>query len=113
MSQPERRNSRRHPLAITIEVSIDRDLMFQATANVSRDGAFLERAIPYQVGTRAQLKILLPDGSAPIECGGEVVNVPSATEVGMGLKFLDITPADQRRIEILGVGLSPDGETVI
>jgi len=113
MLQRERRKAKRHPLEITIEVSIGRDLLFQATRDVSRDGAFLLRAIPYEVGTKAKLKILLPDGGAPIECKGEVANVPDTAEVGMGLKFLDISAQDQRRIEIMGVGMNPDGETII
>jgi hypothetical protein len=113
MPQRERRTARRHPLEITIEVSIGRDVFFQATRDVSRTGAFLERAIPYPVGTQARLKLLLPDGGEPITCTGEVASVPDATEVGMGLKFLDISEKDQRRIEILGIGQSSDGETII
>ncbi len=109
----ERRQAKRHPLEITIEISIGKDLIFQATRDVSRTGAFLERAIPYEVGTKARLKLLLPDGGAPVVCSGEVVNIPDSTEVGMGLKFLDIAEADQRRIEILGVGASSDGETIV
>ena len=89
------------------------DQLFLATRDLSRNGAFLERAIPYKVGTKAQLKILLPDGGDPIACTGEVASVPDAAEVGMGLKFLDISEKDQRRIEILGVGQSSDGETII
>lgn len=111
--QKERRQAKRHPLEITIEISIGKDMIFQATRDLSRTGAFLERAIPYKVGTKAKLKILLPDGGAPIVCKGEVVNVPDHADVGMGLKFLDITEADQRRIEIMGIGMSSDGETII
>lgn len=113
MPQRERRRTKRHPLEITVEITIGRDQLFQATRDLSREGAFLVRAIPYKVGTKANLKILLPDGGAPIVCRGIVVNIPDNTEVGMGLKFLDISEQDQRRIEIMGVGMNPDGETII
>lgn len=109
----ERRRHKRHPLEITLEVTVGRDLLLLATRDVSRSGAFLEHAIPFPVGTKAKVQILLPDGGAPIACRAEVVNVPDATEVGMGLKFLDISDKDQLRIEILGVGQSSDGETII
>ena len=109
----ERRRTVRHPLQVTIEVSVGRDLSFQATRDVSASGAFLERAIPYPVGTRVQLKILLPDGGPPAVCRAEVASVPDAAEVGMGLKFLDISPEDQARIDELGVGQNPDGQTIV
>jgi hypothetical protein len=89
---------------ITIEISIGKDLS-SGDARRLAHRRLPERAIPYEVGTKARLKLLLPDGGAPVVCSGEVVNIPDSTEVD-GLKFLDIAEADQRRIEIRGVGAS-------
>jgi Tfp pilus assembly protein PilZ len=95
----ERRQAARHSLEVQIEVGIGRSLLFHATTNLSRDGAFLQQAIPYKVGTRVKLVIRLPDGGKPIACAGAVANVPDAKSTGMGLKFSDITEKDQRRID--------------
>ena len=95
----ERRQAARHSLEVQIEVGIGRELLFHATTNLSRDGAFLQRAIPYKVGTKVKLLIRLPDGGKPIACEGAVANIPDAKTTGMGLKFANITEKDQRRID--------------
>jgi Tfp pilus assembly protein PilZ len=95
----ERRQAARHPIEVQIEVGIGRELLFLATTNLSRDGAFLQRAIPYKVGTKIKLLIRLPDGDKPIACEGAVANIPDAKTTGMGLKFTTITERDQRRID--------------
>ena len=102
---PERRESTRHPIEIPIEVNIEREMLIFATTNLSRTGAFLQRAIPYAVGTRARLRILLPDDGPPISCTAEVATIPDATAVGMGLRFVDMDEQDQRRIEAFAAGV--------
>jgi hypothetical protein len=95
----ERRRAERHSLEVQIEVTVGRAQLFHATTNLSREGAFLQRAIPYPVGTDAKVRILLPDGGPPIDCAGAVANIPNTTSVGMGLKFTEISDKDQRRID--------------
>jgi hypothetical protein len=94
----ERRNGPRHPVQIPIEVTAGRELLIHATFNLSGRGAFFQHAIPYAVGTRVGLRILLP-GEAPIVAEGEVVNVPNKKEFGMGMMFLGLSPEDEARIE--------------
>ena len=100
-----RRDATRHAIEIPLEVSIEREMLIFATTNLSHSGAFLRQAIPYAVGTHATVRILLPDDGPAIVCAAEVANIPDSKEVGMGLKFLDITEKDQRRIDAFGLTL--------
>jgi len=95
----ERRRDPRHPLEVTLEVRIGREMSLHATTDLSRSGAFLQHAIAFPVGTRAQVRIFLPGEAAPIDCEARVASVPDAAKVGMGLEFDGIAEKDQRRIE--------------
>jgi hypothetical protein len=50
------------------------------------------------VGSTASLSFELPDGGAPVRCGGTVVN---AADLGMGVNFSDLKEADRVRIDAL------------
>ena len=83
-----------------VEESTDRELYFQRGANISLGGIFLERTIPHAKGTVVTLQFTLPDDSAPIKVKGEIVNVGEASsELGMGIKFLDLAAGDAQRIQ--------------
>ncbi|MBI5547921.1 MAG: PilZ domain-containing protein [Deltaproteobacteria bacterium] len=101
----DRRQATRHPIEITLEVTVGREMLILATTNLSRLGTFLQRAIPYPVGTKVGLRVLLPDEAPPIVCSGEVANVPNAKSTGMGIKFTDIAEQDQQRIDIFARAL--------
>jgi uncharacterized protein (TIGR02266 family) len=99
-AQKERRAAPRIPIEIWVEESTDRELYFQRGANLSSGGIFLERTIPHAKGTMVQLRFTLPDEAVPIQVKGEIVNVsPEPSELGMGIKFLNLCDADQHRIE--------------
>lgn len=74
---------------------------FTRPADISATGCFFDRAIPHAVGARvAALSFGLPGGTAgTIRCEGEVVNVPDKKGYGMGIRFLNISPADAQRID--------------
>ena len=101
----ERRRARRHPIEIPIEIATRGDMLIHVTSNLSVTGAFFHRAIPFKVGTRVKLRILLP-GDEPIACEGVVANIPNAKDLGMGVEFVDISADDQRRIEALAADTS-------
>ena len=96
----ERRSSLRIPVDIWVEEFKGRELYFQRGANISLGGIFLERTIPHPKGTVINLQFTLPDEITPIRLKGEIVNVGEAvTELGMGIRFLDLTEPNRRRIQ--------------
>ena len=82
-----------------IEQSRDNELYFQRSANLSAGGLFLENTIPHPVGTHITLQFTLPGDAAPIKIQGEIVSAASQSELGMGVKFVDVEPAVQKRID--------------
>ena len=50
-----------------------------------------------------QLAFTLPGETRAIRCDGEVVNVPDKKGYGMGIRFLDLAPADADRIDAFTV----------
>jgi len=96
----ERRSSARIPVEMWVEESTERELYFQRGGNISRGGIFLEHTIPHAKGTVVSLQFTLPDDTAPIKVRGEIVNVgEAASELGMGIKFLNLDESDGKRIE--------------
>ena len=101
-NQPDqdRRESPRIPVEMWVEESTDRELYFQRGANISVGGIYLERTIPHSKGTVVDLQFVLPEETQPIKVKGEIVNVgEDPEELGMGVKFLDLTDTDRERIQ--------------
>ncbi len=98
----DRREHPRHPVAITMELTAGNDLYFHVSGNLSKGGAFFNRAIPHPVGTPVELTFQIPgDDGPPLKCKGEVVNVPDGNDgLGMGVRFIDLGDEDARRIEL-------------
>ena len=104
----ERRSSTRLPVEMWVEESTERELYFQRGANISVGGIFLERTIPHARGTVVSLQFTLPNDTTPIKVKGEIVNVGEAsTELGMGIKFLDLVESDRERIQAFIERASP------
>lgn len=95
----DRRSSERINIEMWVEESTDRELYFQRGANISAGGIFLERTIPHQRGTVVSLQFTLPEDNVPIKVKGEIVNVgDSPDELGMGVKFVDLSEEDRLKI---------------
>jgi uncharacterized protein (TIGR02266 family) len=75
------------------------------TGDLSRGGAFVLTQNPMDLGEEFNLKIHMPDGGEPVEVGCKVVwtNIfgkeSNGLRRGMGVKFLQLQPPDQIRIE--------------
>ncbi len=95
----ERRQDFRANVVIAVEVRDARGFSLHSTRDISRGGVYFDRAIPHSVGARVQLAFTLPGETKSIRCDGEVVNVPDKQGYGMGIRFLDISPADAESIE--------------
>ncbi len=99
MSDFERRQNVRVPVSLPIEVRDERGFSFHSTRDVSATGCFFDRAIPHAIGARVALSFSLPGEGRNIRCEGEVVNVPDKKGYGMGIRFVNISPADAHRID--------------
>lgn len=106
MSDFERRRSLRVPVSLPIEVRDERGFSFHSTRDLSATGCFFDRAIPHAVGARVALSFALPGDPRTIRCEGEVVNVPDKKGYGMGIRFVNLAPADGQRIEAFAQALA-------
>ena len=107
-SSSDRRRASRVPVAITIELRTERDFSLHASSNLSVGGAFFDRSIPHPVGEKVTVTFTLPGADTPITCEGEVVNVPDKKNFGMGVRFLNLSAADQQRLA--DFTQTPEGE---
>ena len=97
-SDQDKRKESRIPVDLWIEAERDGELYYQRAGNLSVGGAFFIQTIPLPVGTRVFLKFTLPADTHEIVCEGDIV---SAKELGMGVQFVGLVPADRTRIEKL------------
>jgi uncharacterized protein (TIGR02266 family) len=109
VSDFERRRKVRVNVSVPIEVRDARGFSFHSTRDLSSSGCFFDRAIPHAVGARVALSFSLPGEGRAIRCEGEVVNVPDRKGYGMGLRFLNLSPADEQRIEAFAQSLLEGG----
>lgn len=96
----DRRIAARAPLDLWVEEERGNELYFRRTGNVSKGGVYFEQTIPHALGTKVKLRFTLPGDSEVIEALGEIVNTPNVKDgLGMGLKFVAISPDHQLRLE--------------
>jgi uncharacterized protein (TIGR02266 family) len=74
------------------------------TKNLSKGGAFILTSQPMELEDRFPLKLFLRDGGGPAEVDCKVIwtkkyGVRNKLRKGMGVKFLNLQPQDQKRIE--------------
>jgi len=98
-SSLERRRAVRLEAALAVEVRDERGFSLHSTRDLSTGGLFFDRAIPQPVGALVELSFQLPGDPRAIRCQGEVANVPDAKGFGMGVRFVDLSPMDEDRIE--------------
>lgn len=94
----ERRKAVRVPVAIPIELRHENGFSLYATSDLSEGGAYFPRSIPHPVGARLSLSFRLPGEDQSVSCEGEVVNVPDAHRLGMGVRFIGLTDEDAQRL---------------
>ena len=94
----DRRKSARVPVSVPIEIRDPHGFSVHSTTDLSVGGAFFGFSIPNKVGSKVAVSVNLP-GEAPIACEGEVVNVPDSRNFGMGVRFLNMSAEDERRLE--------------
>jgi hypothetical protein len=105
-TQSDRRTAARIPAAIPIEIRDGRGFSLHSSSDISTGGAFFDRSIPNPVGSKVTVSLLLP-GEKPIVCDAEVVNVPDRRNFGMGVRFLNMSAIDQKRLESFTSKIGP------
>src|SRR5262245_45990341 len=95
----ERRTSARHALEMWVEEISESSQVFRRAGNLSRGGMYLDQTIPLPVGSRVKLRFTLPGDSVSLTVSGEIVSISAAEVLGMGVKFLDLTPEAVDRID--------------
>jgi uncharacterized protein (TIGR02266 family) len=98
-SERDRRTSARLPIEMWVEELTDGSQVFRRAGNLSRGGMHLDHTIPIPMGTRVRLRFTLPGDSVPILVTSEIVSIATNNVLGMGVKFIDVEPATQVRID--------------
>jgi len=91
--------------AVELDVSLSSEHNFYAgfAENLSSAGLFIATHVAKQIGEKLDISVNLPDGH-PIQCTGEVRWIREYSErsnvpPGLGIRFLDLQPADAAAIE--------------
>jgi c-di-GMP-binding flagellar brake protein YcgR len=90
-----RRSSPRVPLATQIYCQECMSLAF--SRDLSQGGMFIEAHDPAPVGSQVNLRFHLNDGGPIVVALAEVKY--SVTKLGMGVEFVEMSPADRKRID--------------
>ena len=98
-SSLERRKSPRVPVSLAVELRDSRGFSLHSASDLSAGGLFFDRAIPHPIGAKVTVAFKLPGDDRSIVCMGEVANVPDEKSFGMGVRFLDLQPADRDRLQ--------------
>jgi len=97
MENERRKHSRQ---AVNDEFAAIVGHMAEYVEDVSMGGVFLRCDDPLPVGTHVQLRFsILGDDVETIEGVGEVVNQRSGNKLGMGIRFVSLTPQSQKFLE--------------
>ena len=65
-------------------------------SDLSEGGAFIDTTFPQAVGSELEARFQLPDDPEPFECRARVAWAQPM--LGMGIQFLDLSPADVDRL---------------
>lgn len=106
----ERRRSQRVPVEMWVEELAQDERVFRRAGNLSEGGLHLDKTIPIPLGTHVTLRFTLPGDAAALEVEGEIVAIDPDEELGMGVKFTNLSADGQRRVKhYLDRALTPVG----
>ncbi len=100
--QKERRRGDRARIQIWAEEKQGDSRYFHLLSNLSSGGFFIEKQLPFPVGSMVDLEIELPDMPEKVQIKGLVVNNyqdPDSKNLGAGVKFIDLNSAAKKRIK--------------
>lgn len=95
----------RIPIHILVDFKTTDLVMMEYAQNISTQGIFLETRDILPIGSTVLVSFILPDATRLITVQGEVVwarrksyRKTSSTSAGMGIRFAEINPEDERAI---------------
>ena len=100
----EKRSRPRHAIRVEVNYRCGDTYLYSRSSNMSEMGIFLTTPSPVGVGARIELGFSNTGGAEPIRVLGEVVWVQEAgpgVEPGLGVRFIDPSPATRARIREL------------
>ena len=109
MSEPEKRRSKRVPVAMRIKLRYRKldSFISKFATNVSTEGMFISSRKPKEVGTELRFELRLADDSTVISGRGKVVWVrpfdkdkPKEPH-GMGIRFIQLSKSSKETIETM------------
>jgi uncharacterized protein (TIGR02266 family) len=101
--EPHSRHSRRFPFEINVDIVSEHNFYAGLSLNISEGGLFVATHVEYPVGTKLEIRLLLPGDEEPTAIRTEVRwvrphNADADGSAGMGLRFLELTPAVMAKI---------------
>ena len=95
----DRRGSARIRVRLYVRYHSDSVLLDGWVENLSYNGLFIRSESLDIAGQRVKLRLTLPGETAPVFVDGEVARVVTNTSAaGMGIRFLDVSPVERRRL---------------
>jgi Tfp pilus assembly protein PilZ len=88
----DRRKSPRRDVQIWVEEKSGRSTSFHLITNLSTSGFFIEKKIPFLIGSVLNLELTLPHSQEKLCLTGKVVNNyrdPESNAIGTGVEFLE------------------------
>jgi len=107
-SQIDKRKHLRGPIKVEIKAGVANagGIIYFSTKNISRGGAFLVSDFLFEQGQELTLSFQLPGDNRIILAVGRIKWVNDKDKVddkyhepGMGIEFIKISPADEKRID--------------
>ena len=102
----DRRQSVRVPIRLAVCFRSEGELVSSYMTNLSRGGLFVATDTPCDIGTRIHLSIEIEESGEKLDLSGQVVSTGMGADLqtgrsGMGVKFLDVSPAARKRLDDL------------
>ncbi len=96
----DRRTAPRVAIELWMEEVLGDDVYFRRTGNLGEGGVYFDKAIPHPLGTMVTLKFALPGDKEMVVARGEVVNIATGDDpgLGMGVKFITVEGNGQERV---------------
>jgi Tfp pilus assembly protein PilZ len=92
----EKREGKRFKVQIWAEEKRNNSVYYHLLTNLSKKGLFIEKKLPFPVGSTIKLELKLPDSDEKIVIKGDITGNyqdPSSNNLGAGLEFVDMDQA--------------------
>ncbi len=119
MTDFQPRQYRRHPVNLRVDYSTRDAFLANRVSNLSQGGMFIATESPLPVQSELDLVLTLSEDGGHIHARGRVIwnyDIRKGTSrviPGMGIKFVDLSPDDNRRLVDFLATLQPAPSTIV